>query len=138
MNLIYYKIFDIIIGNYLLSFFYYKDIILDTINFSKINEATINYLKYARRGDPIARMEYGEEIEQDYFKAFEWYYKSAKNGSAEAQDYKKSFKCYLKNAESGSADIAMHMYDKETEINIEKIIIWYKKASDNRMKYAKY
>ncbi|GET64888.1 Sel1 repeat family protein [Rhizophagus irregularis DAOM 181602=DAOM 197198] len=95
MNVIYYKIFDIIIGK-----------------------------------------EYGEEIEQDYFKAFEWYYKSAKNGSAE--DYKKSFKCYLKNAESGSADIAMHMYDKETEINIEKAIIWYKKASDNGMKYAKY
>ncbi|CAB5179717.1 hypothetical protein RhiirA5_429646 [Rhizophagus irregularis] len=53
-----------------------------------------------------------------------------------AQDYKKSFKCYLKYAESGSADIAMHMYGRETEINIEKAIIWYKKASDNGMKYA--
>jgi TPR repeat protein len=55
------------------------------------SEIIIRYLKFARRGDPIAQYnlaccyQYGKEIEQDYFKAFEWYYKSANNGHAKSQ-----------------------------------------------------
>ena len=46
---------NIIIGKYLLSLFYYKDIILE----SKLNDVIIKYLKSARKGDPIAQYNLG-------------------------------------------------------------------------------
>src|ERR1043165_1980098 len=41
---------NIIVGKYLLSLFYYKDIILE----NKLNDFIIQHLKSSRRGDPIA------------------------------------------------------------------------------------
>src|SRR5204862_364832 len=58
-----------IIGKYLLSLFYYKDILLDEREF-------IKYLKSAQKGDSEAQHSlgkcyyYGIEVSQDYEKAF--------------------------------------------------------------------
>ncbi|CAB4376150.1 unnamed protein product [Rhizophagus irregularis] len=57
---------NIIIGKYLLSLFYYKDIILGI--------KTLGY-----------RYHYGQGVVQNYKKAFKWYLKSAKYGCAENQ-----------------------------------------------------
>src|ERR1043166_10323982 len=106
-----------IIGKYLLSLFYYKDILLDERKF-------IKYLKFAQKGDSEAQHSlgecyyYGREVSQDYEKAFKWYSRSANNGFSEGQislgdcyklgrgitqDYKKAFECYSKSAFNGSA-----------------------------------
>src|SRR5436305_9225341 len=73
---------NIIIGKYLLSLFYYKDIILE----NKLDDFIIKYLKSSRKGDPINQYnlgycyQYGQRISKDFKKAFEWYSKSANNG----------------------------------------------------------
>src|ERR1043166_2293204 len=108
---------NIIIGKYLLSLFYYKDIILE----SKLNDLIIKYLKSSRKGDPIAQYnlgicyEKGLGTEQDCDRAFEWYFKSANNGCGESQnylgycyqheakDYIKAFEWYFRSANNGCA-----------------------------------
>src|SRR5436305_14703013 len=76
---------NIIIGKYLLSLFYYKDIILYE---KKLNELN---LRSVRKGDPIAQYNlgncyyYGYGVKKDYKKAFEWYTKSANNVCAQSQ-----------------------------------------------------
>ena len=108
---------NINIGKYLLSLFYYKDIILSERGFR-------SYLKSAEKGDPKAQYDLGNcyydgrGVSQDYKKAFKWYLKSANGGCAEGQcslgycyengfgidkDYKKAFEWYLKSATLGSA-----------------------------------
>ncbi|CAB4481157.1 unnamed protein product [Rhizophagus irregularis] len=103
------QIFNFIIGKYLLSLLYYKDIILDKINLSKLE-----YSESARKGDPIAQYnlgycyQYGKRVAKDYNKAFIWYSKSANNDYALGQnnlgecyekgigtdkDYEKAFEC---------------------------------------------
>ena len=52
---------------------------------------------------------------KDYKKAFEWYFKSANNGSGEGQN--NLGECYR--------------YGIGTEINIEGAVTWYKRASCN-------
>ncbi|CAB4482016.1 unnamed protein product [Rhizophagus irregularis] len=66
--------YNIIIGKYLLSLFYYKDIISDLRNLSDVE---VKYLKSARKGDPIAQYnlgycyQHGKGVTQDHNKAFE-------------------------------------------------------------------
>jgi TPR repeat protein len=114
------KNINIIIGKYLLSLFYYKDIILDKIIQSNFNK----YLESAMKGDPMAQYnlgrcyQYGQGVTQSYVKAFEWYYKSAINECAEGQnslgecyyhgigttkDYFKTYEWYSKSANNGYA-----------------------------------
>src|SRR5436305_1661749 len=111
---------NIIIGKYLLSLFYYKDIILCERKLSELN------LKSVKKDDPVAQFkfgycyQYGQGIAQDSVKAFEWYYKSANSGYAEGQynvgncyynglgvekDYNKAFEWYLKSANNGNAEV---------------------------------
>ncbi|CAB5294778.1 unnamed protein product [Rhizophagus irregularis] len=74
-----FKYINNIIGKYLLSLFYYKDIIIDMINLKYMSDVVINYLKSARKNDSIAQFNlgycygYGEGVPQDCEKAFEWY-----------------------------------------------------------------
>ncbi|CAB5354047.1 unnamed protein product [Rhizophagus irregularis] len=75
-----YELFDIlqniniIIGKYLLSLFYYKDIILDKILQNNLNK----YLEFAIKGVPMAQYnlgycyQYGQGVTKDYKEAFEW------------------------------------------------------------------
>src|SRR5581483_6788364 len=76
---------NIITGKYLLSFFYYKDIILYE---RKLNELNLNS---ARQSDPIAqynlgnRHYHGNGVTQDYKKALDLYLKSANNGNEWSQ-----------------------------------------------------
>src|SRR4051812_12635208 len=78
------KNINIIIGKFLLSLFYYKDIILIERGLSKC-------LKSAIKGDSIAQCNlgncfyHGREITRNYDNASEWYSKSANNECAEGQ-----------------------------------------------------
>src|SRR5207249_2942679 len=113
---------NLIIGKYLLSLFYYKDIIKDERNFKNSSDFVIKYLKSARKDEPAAQYNLGCCYEneygtyRDYNKAFEWYSKSADNGFALGQtnlgnlyyygkgkkiDYDKAFKWYSKSANNG-------------------------------------
>ena len=106
------------IGKYLLSLFYYKDIILE----HQSDDLIIKYLKSSRKGDSIAQnnlghcYQHGQGVDKDYKKAFEWYFKSASNGCAEGQcnlgycyqkgigvdkDYKKAIELYCKSINNG-------------------------------------
>jgi TPR repeat protein len=114
------QIMNIIIGKYLLSLYYYKDIILDKINLSKLE-----YSESARKGNPAAQYnlgycyQHGKGVAKDYNKAFIWYTKSAKNEYALGQNnlgecyekgfgtdknYNKAFELYSKSAENGCAE----------------------------------
>src|SRR2546423_1767821 len=59
---------NITIGKYLLSFFYYKDIILE----NNLHDFMIKYLKSSRKGDPVAQYnlgycyQHGQGVVQDY------------------------------------------------------------------------
>src|SRR5438034_172769 len=107
---------NIVIGKYLLSLFYYKDIILDQINLSNFNK----YLKSAIKGDSIAQYnlgccyQYGQGTAQDYNKALEWYSKSANNGCAEGQN--NLGECYY--------------YGRGTTKDYIRACIWYSKAAN--------
>ena len=79
---IYVQYNNIIIGKYLLSWFYYKDIILHEKQLNELN------LKSVKKGDPIAQYRLGYYYQygvvQDHKKAVEWYSRSANNGCAKA------------------------------------------------------
>src|SRR5438034_3267327 len=64
------KNINIIVGKYLLSFFYYKDIILDKLKLSKYLES----LGFC--------YQFGQGVTKNHNKAFELYFKSANNGCA--------------------------------------------------------
>jgi TPR repeat protein len=113
------------IGKYLLSLFYYKDIILSKIDSINLSEFVIEYLRSAKKGDLTAQYnlgncyQFGHGVAQDYKKAFKWYYNSANNGHAKSQnslgelyyhgrgvtqDFKKAFEWYSKSANNGCAE----------------------------------
>src|SRR5204863_431797 len=109
------KNINIITGKYLLSLFYYKDIILFERIFS------------VRESDPIAQYNLGNHYyycSQDYKKAFEWYSKSANNGCTEGQnslgncyesgigiraDNEKAFDWYSKSANNGCFEAQLRL-----------------------------
>ncbi|RIA92257.1 hypothetical protein C1645_820941 [Glomus cerebriforme] len=149
---LYYDIFqnNIIIGKYLLSLFYYKDIILDKSFFNK-------YLKFARIGDPKAQYqvgicyEYGQKTKTNYNEAFKWYSESANNGHAEGQyklgvcyekgigtdkNYDKAFKWYSESANNECAEGQCNLgicYEKGigTDKDYDKAFKWYNKSAIN-------
>jgi TPR repeat protein len=153
-----------IIGKYLLSLYYYKDIILDIRNLDGLSDLVIKYLKSARKGDPIDQYnlgtcyQYGKGIAQDYNKAFEWYFKSANNGYAKSQcnlglcyyygrgtiqDYKKAFEWYFKSANNGCAKGQNNLgycyqYGKGVKLNYEKAFDWYYKSANNGYARGQY
>src|SRR6266498_5367394 len=105
------QIFNNTIAKYLLSLFYYKDIILSNkviiglpININPLKNEIIKinpdekakyeqYVISARRGNNIAQYnlgccyDFGKGINKDKKKAFEWYLKSAEAGNNDAQLY---------------------------------------------------
>src|SRR2546421_295550 len=138
---------NIIIGKYLLSLFYYKDIILSGY--------VIN-LNFAKKGDSRAQCGLGncyydgEGTDKNYKKAFEWYSKSANSGCAEGQhglgncyyygkgtkqNYKKAFEWYSKSANSGYAAGQCGLgncynYGKGTKLDYKKAFEWYSKSAN--------
>ncbi|CAB4398225.1 unnamed protein product [Rhizophagus irregularis] len=119
------KDINVNIGKYLLSLFYYKDIILNKIDTINLSEFIVEYLRSAKKGDLIAQYnlgncyQYGHGVAQDYKKAFKWYSYSANNGHAKSQnklgelyyhgrgiyqDFKKAFEWYSKSANNGCAE----------------------------------
>ncbi|GBB94310.1 hypothetical protein RclHR1_02330008 [Rhizophagus clarus] len=146
-----------IIGKYLLSLYYYKDIILDIRNLDGLSDIVIKYLKSARKGDPIDQYnlgvcyQYGKGVTQDYKKAFEWYFKSANNGYARGQcnlglcyyygrgtiqDYKNAFEWYFKSANNGCAKGQNNLgycyqYGKGVKLDYKKAFDWYFKSANN-------
>ncbi|GBB88238.1 hypothetical protein RclHR1_01480003 [Rhizophagus clarus] len=139
---------NIIIGKYLLSLFYYKDIILND---------RLKYFESARKGEPIAQYnlgycyQYGKGVAINYDEAFKWYSKSANNGCAEGQnnlgnfyyygrgisiDYKKAFELYLKSAKNGynlgQCNLGYcYQYGKGVAINYDEAFKWYSKSANN-------
>lgn len=93
----------------------------------------------------------GEEVRQDYTKAFEWYTKAANQGYANAQfnlgvmylkgrgvrqDYAKAFEWYTKAANQGVADAQyslglMYSYGMGVRENMVVSKEWFGKACDN-------
>ncbi|KAF9181560.1 hypothetical protein BGZ49_004835 [Haplosporangium sp. Z 27] len=91
----------------------------------------------------------GYGVQQDYKKAFEWYFKAAKQGNANAenslgymyqrgygvqQDYKEAFEWYLKAAKQGNADAEvnlgeMYRYGYGIQRDSMKAFQWYSKAA---------
>ncbi|PKY18744.1 HCP-like protein [Rhizophagus irregularis] len=153
-----YELFDIlqninfIIGKYLLSLFYYKDIILDKILQNNLNK----YLEFAIKGVPMAQYnlgycyQYGQGVTKDYKEAFEWYSISANNECAEGQnklgechyhgigttqDYLRAYKWYSKSANNGYALGKSNLgecyhYGKGVKKNYYKAFELYSKAAD--------
>ena len=101
----------------------------------------------------------GEDIQQDYEKAFYWYKKSAEQGNIYAQnnaasmyvsdllpgkkDYKKAFYWYSKSAERG--DILaqtslgrMYVEGRGCSQDYKKALYWYNKAIDKKNGSAEY
>ncbi|GBB90109.1 hypothetical protein RclHR1_00170013 [Rhizophagus clarus] len=154
------KNININIGKYLLTWFYYKVIILNKINTRNLNK----YLKSAIKGDSMAQYnlgycyQHGQGIAQDYIKAFECYFISAKNGNALGQnslgvfyekgigtdkDYNKAFEWYFKSAHNecilGQTNLGDCYYlGKGTTQDYNKAFEWYSKSANNGCALGQY
>ncbi|CAB5350633.1 unnamed protein product [Rhizophagus irregularis] len=141
---------NIIIGKYLLSFFYYKDIILNKKKFiNNVKEIIITKnltFKIDKNSDNNKN-----DIIKQVNNTFEDYLKSAENGNTQAQnnlgncyqygigtdkDEKQAFAWYLKAAQSGYTqaqyDLAIcYKNGLGTEKDEKQAFEWYLKAAEN-------
>ena len=138
---------------------------MENSNEEKLSEREFSELvNKAEQGDAGAQFSlglmylFGEGVEQNYGKAFEWFEKSAEQGNAGAQnnlgvmydrgegveqDYAKAFEWYEKAAEQGDADAqynlgVMYKRGEGVEQDYAKAFEWYEKAAEQGHAGAQY
>ncbi|RIA88266.1 hypothetical protein C1645_826637 [Glomus cerebriforme] len=155
------KMMNIIIGKYLLSLFYYNDIITNNeIRIVSENQRKEfeKKLKSALEGNVIAQCylgycyRNGKGIIKDEKKAFEWYLKSANKGYSLGQyalghcyangigiekDETKAFEWYLKSAEGGNTNAQYNLgncyiFGRGIKKDEKKGFEWFLKSANNK------
>ncbi|PKY44559.1 HCP-like protein [Rhizophagus irregularis] len=129
---------NIIIGKYLLSLFYYKDIILD-INY-KQNKLAMS-LKLAKKGDLEAQYNLaicymdGKGVRKDKKKALKWFLKSENKYfkiilNKNEREFKRILKLAIENDSTAQNNMGnFYKYGKGTDRNEKKAFEWYTKSA---------